>query len=278
MSENNYNNIKITENSLLIHNVDRCMSDEGEDFGPGIKEFFMLIYIISGKGTFISGGKKYFLEKGDSFLIYPDTVVEFASDNDEPWEYYSVAFSGNSVREFLEYTDFTENSPVLTFNFDSKLEIILKKMYELPTANVFYNIDITGLMYSLFSVLMGFSVFSKRIDNDRNFLLAKAMDYIHRNYSEKITAEKVAGYIGLSQEEFNTLFEENNKCSFDDYLEKYRMDKACDMIRKGFSTAILASSVGYNDNLTFAKIFRNINGVSPSHYLKKKKFLTALGK
>ena len=62
---------------------------------------YIIHYIISGKGTFTCGKKTYTLTAGQSFLICPEQVVQYAPDENEPWEYVWVDFVGEQCRQIL---------------------------------------------------------------------------------------------------------------------------------------------------------------------------------
>ena len=49
-------------------------------WGPGVRQCYIIHYIISGKGTFTCGKKTYTLTAGQSFLICPEQVVQYAPD------------------------------------------------------------------------------------------------------------------------------------------------------------------------------------------------------
>ena len=71
-------------------------------WGPGVRQCYIIHYIISGKGTFTCGKKTYTLTAGQSFLICPEQVVQYAPDENEPWEYVWVDFVGEQCRQILE--------------------------------------------------------------------------------------------------------------------------------------------------------------------------------
>ena len=70
-------------------------------WGPGVRQCYIIHYIISGKGTFTCGKKTYTLTAGQSFLICPEQVVQYAPDENEPWEYVWVDFVGEQCRQIL---------------------------------------------------------------------------------------------------------------------------------------------------------------------------------
>lgn len=70
-------------------------------WGPGVRQCYIIHYIISGKGTFTCGKKTYTLTAGQSFLICPEQVVQYAPDENEPWEYVcGLILSGNNAGRF----------------------------------------------------------------------------------------------------------------------------------------------------------------------------------
>ena len=51
-------------------------------WGPGIRNCYILHYIIKGKGTFINGNKSYAVSSGESFVIRPfDNIMYFPDES-----------------------------------------------------------------------------------------------------------------------------------------------------------------------------------------------------
>ena len=46
-------------------------------WGPGVRDHYLIHYIISGKGFYKIGKRTYELQAGDSFLVYPNTEVVY---------------------------------------------------------------------------------------------------------------------------------------------------------------------------------------------------------
>ena len=70
--------------SLYVQNTgcQQCAPSYG--WGPGVRNHFLLHYIIGGKGTFICRDKRYELQAGDTFLSYPNTTIHYFADAQEP--------------------------------------------------------------------------------------------------------------------------------------------------------------------------------------------------
>ena len=68
------NSYKVTEKelvSLSVYNVGFQKCDALYQWGPGIRDHYLIHYIISGKGTYRVAGQTYHLSGGDTFLVYP---------------------------------------------------------------------------------------------------------------------------------------------------------------------------------------------------------------
>ena len=80
--------------SLSVYNVGNQKCTPGYEWGPGIRDHYLIHYVSSGKGTYTVHGITYELEAGDAFLVRPNTEISYRADNKEPWTYYWVGFAG----------------------------------------------------------------------------------------------------------------------------------------------------------------------------------------
>ena len=89
------NSYKVTEKelvSLSVYNVGFQKCDALYQWGPGIRDHYLIHYIISGKGTYRVAGQTYHLSGGDALLVYPNTEVVYCADEQDPWEYAWARF------------------------------------------------------------------------------------------------------------------------------------------------------------------------------------------
>ena len=73
MYEKYKNSYKVTEKelvSLSVYNVGFQRCDSLYQWGPGIRDHYLIHYIISGKGFYKIGKRTYELQAGDSFLVF----------------------------------------------------------------------------------------------------------------------------------------------------------------------------------------------------------------
>ena len=86
--------------SLSVCNVGYQKCEPLYTWGPGIRNHYLIHYVITGKGYFKVHGKTYELKSGDCFLVYPNQEILYYADQKDPWVYCWIGFSG-SVQGFF---------------------------------------------------------------------------------------------------------------------------------------------------------------------------------
>lgn len=100
--------------------------------------------------------------------------------------------------------------------------------------------------------------------------LKKALQMIETQYSSTITLPQMAKVCGMSPKYFCRFFKEMTHKTPVDYLNNYRVKRACEMLRQNQeSITEIALSCGFNDLSYFIKTFKRYKGVSPKNYQKQ---------
>ena len=101
----------------------------------------------------------------------------------------------------------------------------------------------------------------------KNYSLQQAKKYIDNNYTAKIALEEVAEIAGVSMYHFCRLFKEMTGLTFQSYVNRLRIEQARNMLNDdGFSITQIAFSVGYSDLTHFDRIFKKVEGCTPTQY------------
>ena len=98
---------------LVVYNAGFQKCPPGYGWGPGIRDHYLIHYIVSGRGTYETAGRTFVPEAGEAFLVRPEEPVYYQADEEEPWEYYWVGFSGPSAPLLLAQTAFSGGAPVV---------------------------------------------------------------------------------------------------------------------------------------------------------------------
>lgn len=253
--------------SLSVYNVGFQKCDALYQWGPGIRNHYLIHYVISGKGHYQVHGNQFHLKAGDCFLVYPNTEVTYYADENEPWEYAWVGFSGSDAAIILQATDFSTHSPVIIDTPEGKaLKNQLLKIYDARGNEFEHAVEMTGRLYTALAILMR-NAQKASVGNTAQSYVQKGIEYISANYSYPITVEEIADYVGLSRSHLFRSFHTVLGISPKEYLTDFRIKQACFLLEHTkLSITAIANSIGFDNGMYFSKAFHKKKGMSPKEY------------
>ena len=231
----------------------------------------------------ISGNRKYFISN-TIYTLRPHQIVIF-----EPGVPHQVTVNLNAPYErhliYVTPTLFAEilrENPSLKsivstqlFNlseehFEEALLFISKINKETACCDP-YSADIIKNTLAELLLFLGRHNDTSHIVIDKGDLrIQNAIDYILENYTEPITLADCAKIACMSPTHFSKVFHKTTAIGFKEFLNKIRIDKACEWLEKTKKPiSHIAQSVGFATESHFSFTFKNLLGVSPSAYLIK---------
>ena len=98
----------------------------------------------------------------------------------------------------------------------------------------------------------------------------KAIRMIHEEYGSPLSLSGVAARLNVSPSYFSTLFKANTGYAFSDYLFRYRMSIARNLLRAGeYKVYEISAMVGYPDVVQFSKRFKQFFSLSPREMMNR---------
>lgn len=271
VKKDNYKNSYIVKEkelvSLSVYNVGFQKCDSLYQWGPGIRDHYLIHYIINGEGFYTVNGKQHHLYAGDAFLVYPNTEIQYQADEENPWEYTWVGFTGSDAAMILRATDFTEKKPYIR-NVPNGNEIKrqLIHIYDARGTEFENALEMTGRLYTTLALFINGAT-NQAPQNSATTYVQKGIEYISANYSYPITVEDIASYIGLSRSHLFRSFQTILGVSPKEYLTDFRIKQACYLLKhSSLSITAIANSIGFDNSLYFSKTFHKIKGMSPKEY------------
>lgn len=187
--------------------------------------------ITDGEKTLTIEGRSRLLKENDLFYIPAYTPHSCYVDNGKSVSYTVFAFN----REKIDYNDDFERYAEELLGADSVL---------------FYQNHST----------------SEGTPKKRDGLVREVLEIIENDYSENISAKKIAESVGISQYHLLHKFKEALGISFHQYLLQKRIKKS----KEGFSTVEkaldVALSCGFYDQSHFIRNFKKYEGTTPNKY------------
>lgn len=92
------------------------------------------------------------------------------------------------------------------------------------------------------------------------------LSYIDTHYTEDLSLDWAADYIGFSKYHFLRLFSDYTGCTFHDYLLRKRIQVAQALLSTDTSITEVAIRSGYSSLTSFNRNFKKLTGMSPSGY------------
>ena len=248
-----------------MYNVGFQKCPPGYGWGPGVRDHYLLHYVVSGQGTFQTGNRTFVLGPGEAFLAEPDTPIYYRADDADPWEYYWVGFSGPSAALLLAQTPFVRDRAVLRPAAGSRLRQSLLDIYKARGTDYPSAVRMAGYLQAALGLLM--ETQPKRGGEALSDYARQGAEFLQQNYSRAIGVEEAAREAGVSRSYLYRAFQSEFGCSPSDYLTRYRIQRAAQLLRhSGLPVGTVAASVGYEDPFYFSRAFRREMGVSPSAY------------
>ncbi len=92
---------------------------------------------------------------------------------------------------------------------------------------------------------------------------------IREHYMEDISLTSLASKYNISMGHLSKMIKEQLQVNFSDYIASLRIQRAKELLRDdSISIQEIAEIVGYNDYFYFTKVFKKVEGISPSKYRK----------
>ncbi len=256
----------------------------GEQIWMHSHDFYEMLFVSEGGGCCQTGGLHYPVSKGSLFLIPPGTVHCVYNDAPGAGELvvYKCMFSANvmekvaaSDRGLAKFLSPCGGKSLFLLPvkaggaYAQKIHTAYKDMLVEYTAKHpgwedmlrQYIIQVFILIYRLY--------LDGAAEDTKHFDCGESLAYINDHYNADIHLEELAELVKMSPNYFCRKFKESTGMGVSEYIQKIRVEKACQML-KGENRKVIdvMMDVGYCDAKNFTAIFKKHTGMTPSQYKK----------
>ena len=252
---------------LALHECGREKCQVGKVIKNDKKSYHLFHYVLNGGGTFVYNDETYKLYKGSIFYIPPGEQAIYYPDEDNPWIYSWVGFSGERSEEFLNRLRLNEENVIYHDSGDLPLKPMFNDLADKYNHSKYLNLECLAIFMNILYKMTITDHEDDVILSPKQSHIRMAKEFIANNFQFKIKVTDIADSLSLSPNYLANIFKEILGISPKQYLTEYRMQKACQYLSsQDIMIKDVAKRVGYPNALHFSAEFRRIKNMSPTMY------------
>lgn len=113
--------------------------------------------------------------------------------------------------------------------------------------------------------------FEEKRRDYKNHIVSNVKKYIHKNVAKRLTLNEVAAVFGISPNYLSQLFKKYNDMGFNEYVTLCKVNEAKHLLTdSNYKVYEVAEMLGFESAFYFSKVFKKVEGVSPTEYLNVK--------
>lgn len=267
--------------------IDQCKS--GNLFGPRVRRYHLIHFVLSGKGTLHIDSRKFPVRAGQAFYIPAGIRASYQADSKAPWKYCWIGFQGTQAVPYCHML-FPD-----TYIMDIKDPSVYEKLimlllsctdYRIPPDSVYtpeefpvwyfseaktlsQHLLVNGKTKELFAALLKEKLSGSETVSPKGYA-ARIKAYLDSYYNEPVKISEIASFLGLNPRYMTAVFRRNYDITPKNYLTWLRIEKAkAFLIDTDYPLQMIANAVGLENPFSFSRLFKNVTGLSPSEYRRQ---------
>lgn len=195
---------------LSIFNCGSQLCEPGYTWGPGVRDHYLIHYVVSGKGTYCVNDTVYTLRTGDVFLAKPSQLIVYSADKEDPWEYYWVGFNGACANKLVLQMPFRDDMPVHSCRNTDRIKKAIYNIFLSRGPEQKNEVMMVGYLYLFIAELMQEALeLAPHPANTSSQYVINAIKYIQFNYFHDISIDDIAKAVGVSRSHLYRVFMSN---------------------------------------------------------------------
>ena len=235
-------------------------------WGPGVRDVYILHYVLSGKGFFNGNPVK----EGQGFYISANDIVQYKFDEADPWHYFWIMFKGDQSEKLCKkYIKLDENG-IFNYGFAEKIYEFMPTLFSTRA----FMTQSEGL--AIFYYIMSLHEHKEKRaastpSSKENNYVVSAKNSIYLSMYQPTSISKIAADLGISDRYLYNLFIKHEGIAPKKYMNMIRLKNAKALLESGdYTITEISESVGFSDVMSFSSFFSKHEGISPTDYKKLK--------
>ena len=282
---------KISNNNLLFpfSFIYQDTKSPQKELPDHIHDYYEIVYVYSGKGTFFIDDIFYDMKQGDVFLIPNNIIHRAMPDKEEPVTSTIIFFSPTLLYNVLlddsfSYLNLFEMAAKIK-HYKISLQLEHQKKIEEQLLNIFQETIKNELGSRHASLLIVHQIilelYRAHMDNKQHIVesntygpdwIKEILVYINNNLSHPLTLTELANEALVSTSHFSRVFKQTTGMGLTVYLNHKRAIKAKELLLKtNQKVSFIAEMCGFESITHFHRIFKKYMEMTPATYRKENK-------
>ena len=195
-------------------------------------------------------------------VLLSDTVSRLCSLLDEHQEHYVQALDLASNLLYLSISILPDGEDVLNDYFGDTPDSYLS-LYRMNSVS-----QIIEWLDGYRECMCG--LFEDRRRDYKNHIVSDVKKYINEHTHDKLSLNEVAAIFGISPSYLSQLFGKYNDTGFNEYINICKIEEAKRLLKsENLKVYEVADMLNFGSEFYFSKVFKKIQGVTPSEYIAK---------
>ena len=194
--------------------------------------------------------------------LLSDTVSRLSSLLSEHQEHYLQALDLASNLLYLSISILPDGEEVLKDHFSDTPDsyLSLYRMNSVP--------QIINWLERYSECMHG--LFEDRRRDHKNHIVSDVKKYINTHTHDKLSLNEIAATFGISPSYLSQLFSKYNDTGFNEYINTCKIEEAKRLLKtENLKVYEVADMLNFGSEFYFSKVFKKIQGVTPTEYIAK---------
>lgn len=233
---------------------------------------FLFFVVTSGSGKLTYEGKVYELEQGDCVFVDCKKAYSHSTDLDL-WKLDWVHFYSSTMSSIYDKYLERGGKPVFHVSDLSDFTSLIHELYDLASSSDYIrDMRINEKLSNLLTLIMkeSWNPDNKMTTSRKRLELENIKNYLDEHYTEHISLEDLSNQFFINKFYLTKIFKESYGITINNYLISKRITKAKQYLRfTDMTVDEIAQAIGISDVNYFCRMFKKVEGMSPTTYKKK---------
>lgn len=231
----------------------------------------LFLYCLGGSGVLHVNNHAHTVNSGDLMALPKGVEHIYAASEHNPWTLYWVHFGGSLSKDFWQHLGFERENPVIRIGTSTRLTTCFESLISIVHTNFLEDALIYGsnLLKEIFALMQFLKI--QNTAYVQSFSIEKINEIMIDNIYGDISLDDLAETVNMNRHVFCRRYKTITGTSPYRHYMYLKIKRACHYLDyTDESIMSVAELMGYTDQYYFSRVFKQIMGMPPSQYRRRR--------